>query len=109
MAPDIRSRNSADTRRARRVFIVKDSQSLLFAAVLGVVAVATGGRWLTHAAAAAPAQVAQAAEMREPADLVLRNGRIVTLDDRVPEARALAARGGRIDAVGSEAEVATYI
>jgi len=44
-----------------------------------------------------------------PADLVLRGGRIVTLDDAVPEARALAARGGRIVAVGSVAAVADLI
>ena len=36
-----------------------------------------------------------------PADLVLRNGRIVTVDDRLPEAQALAARDG-----GAKQEVA---
>jgi len=40
-----------------------------------------------------------------PADLVLLGGRIVTLDPRRPEAEALAARDGRIVAVGSAAEV----
>lgn len=45
----------------------------------------------------------------EPADLVLRNGRIVTLDDLVPEAQALASRGGRIVAVGRDAEIGRYI
>jgi predicted amidohydrolase YtcJ len=44
-----------------------------------------------------------------PADLVLRGGRLVTLDDRVPEAQALAARDGRIVAVGSDAEIAEHI
>jgi predicted amidohydrolase YtcJ len=44
-----------------------------------------------------------------PADLVLRNGRIVTLDAATPEAQALAARGGRIVAVGSTAEIQRYI
>ena len=43
------------------------------------------------------------------ADLVLRGGRIVTLDDQHAEAQALAARDGRIVAVGSNAEIAGYI
>jgi predicted amidohydrolase YtcJ len=44
-----------------------------------------------------------------PADLVLRGGRIVTLDDQHAEAQALAARDGRIVAVGSIADVSAYI
>ncbi|MBD9370074.1 amidohydrolase [Xanthomonas sp. XNM01] len=38
-------------------------------------------------------------------DLVIRNARITTLDPRNPQAQALAVAGGRIVAVGSEAEV----
>jgi hypothetical protein len=41
--------------------------------------------------------------------LVLRNGKIVTVDDAKPEARALAAREGLIVAVGSEEEIEPYI
>ena len=37
--------------------------------------------------------LAGCAPVSGPADLVLFNGTIVTLDDGVPEARALAARG----------------
>ena len=44
-----------------------------------------------------------------PAALVLQNGRIVTVDDTVPEAQALASAGGRIVFVGSDAEVAKYV
>ncbi len=44
-----------------------------------------------------------------PASLVLRNGTIITVDDGTPEARAVAVRGDRIVAVGSEAEVQPYI
>ena len=44
----------------------------------------------------------------EPADLVVRNGRLVTMDRERPEAQALAARGGRIVAVGTDAEVARF-
>jgi predicted amidohydrolase YtcJ len=45
----------------------------------------------------------------QPADLVLRNGRIVTVDDKRPEAQALAARGGILVAVGGNDEVASFI
>jgi len=52
--------------------------------------------------AAAPAPV-------PPADLVLRNGRIVTVDDRLPEAQALAARDGKIVFVGTSVDAARYV
>jgi predicted amidohydrolase YtcJ len=45
----------------------------------------------------------------EPATLVLRNGKIVTVDDKIPEAQAIAIRGDRIAAVGSNAEIQRYI
>jgi predicted amidohydrolase YtcJ len=44
-----------------------------------------------------------------PADLVLTNGKVVTVDKKVPEARAVAVRSGRIVAVGSEKEVGRLI
>ena len=45
----------------------------------------------------------------EAADLVLRGGKIVTLNEAQPEVRALAARGGRIVALGSDADVGRLI
>jgi predicted amidohydrolase YtcJ len=42
----------------------------------------------------------------QPADMVLINGRIVTVDDRFTIAQALALRGERIVAVGSNEEIA---
>ncbi|HUF28418.1 MAG TPA: amidohydrolase [Gemmatimonadaceae bacterium] len=45
----------------------------------------------------------------DAADLVLRNGTIITLDSAVPEATALAARDGRIVAVGSDEEISRHI
>jgi len=45
----------------------------------------------------------------EHADLVLRNGTIVTVDDLIPEVEALAVRGDRIVAVGRSAELDRYI
>ncbi len=53
---------------------------------------------------AAPEAVAPAT-----ADLVLTHGRIVTLDQRQPEARALAVRGDRVLALGSESEIARLV
>src|SRR4030095_11820031 len=44
-----------------------------------------------------------------PADLVLQNGRIVTIDEAVPEAQALASSGEKIVFVGSTADVTRYI
>ena len=44
-----------------------------------------------------------------PADLVLRGGKIVTVDDARPEAQALAATGDTILAVGSNQEIQPYI
>ena len=41
----------------------------------------------------------------EPADLVLTGGRVVTVDEALPEAQALAVRDGRIVAVGSSSEM----
>src|SRR3954452_3871420 len=40
-----------------------------------------------------------------PVALILRNGRIVTVDDRVPQAEAVAIRGDRIAAVGTTADL----
>ena len=41
----------------------------------------------------------------QPADTILHGGNIVTLDSALPVAEAVAVRGGRIVAVGSDAEV----
>src|SRR6476620_2515031 len=56
---------------------------------------------------ASPGQTAQT--QTPPADLVLRNGRIVTVDDRMPEAQALAARGGKIVFVGTSADAQKFV
>lgn len=49
------------------------------------------------------------AQKKEPADLVLMNGKIVTVDEAKPEAQALAVRGDTILAVGSDKEIKPYI
>jgi predicted amidohydrolase YtcJ len=45
----------------------------------------------------------------EAADLVLTGGKVVTVDAAIPEAEAVAVRDGRIAAVGSSAEIASWI
>jgi len=48
-------------------------------------------------------------QQTEPADLVLRGGKIVTLDTAQPEVQALAARNGAIVALGSNADVERFV
>ncbi len=68
---------------------------------------ATGAVVLTAAAgvlfAAAPTGATPSAP--ETADLVLTGGKVVTVDAKVPEGRAIAIRGDRILAVGSVEEI----
>lgn len=45
----------------------------------------------------------------QPAELVLRNGKIVTMEMGIAEAQALAARGGKIVALGSDRDVQSLI
>ena len=45
----------------------------------------------------------------QPADLVLRNGRIVTVERNNPEVQALAARDGKIVALGSNQQMQPFI
>jgi predicted amidohydrolase YtcJ len=68
-------------------------------AMLHAIAVALAA--LTVAAGAGAADPAD----NSPADLVLRGGTIVTVDTRLPRAQALAARGERVVAIGSDADV----
>ena len=70
-----------------------------FFASLGVLACA-----LSAACSAKPAAATAA-----PADLVLRNGKIVTMDSALPEAQAIAITGDRITAVGTDADIQQYI
>jgi hypothetical protein len=44
----------------------------------------------------------------QPADLVLRNGKIVTMDAAHPTAQAIAVRGDKITALGSDADAAKW-
>ena len=71
--------------------------ALLFATV--VIAVAFGAR------GAARAQQAPT----QPADLVITNGKVVTVEDGAPDAQAVAVTGSRIVAVGTNAAMKAYI
>lgn len=61
------------------------------------------GTYLVGAALASSSAFAQS-----PADLILRNGRIYTVDDSRPVASALVVRGDRIVFAGSDGEAMTY-
>jgi len=50
-----------------------------------------------------------AAPAVDPADMVIHNGRVVTVDDNVAEAEGIVINGDRIELVGSNAEVEAYI
>lgn len=58
--------------------------------------VGTVGGWVS---------VAQSAETEPPADLILHNGKILTVDDDFSIVEAIAVRAGRILKVGTNAEV----
>jgi predicted amidohydrolase YtcJ len=62
--------------------------------------------WRIGALAALTLALVAAAPAPPPADMVLRNGKIVTVDPKQPEAQALAIRGGLIAAVGTNEEIA---
>ncbi len=50
-----------------------------------------------------------AAAWAQPADLVLRNGKIVTMNSALPAAQAIAVRGDRIAALGSDRDAQRWI
>jgi len=78
----------------------------------GIVIVIAGAAVLSQTSARAtraPAEPALAQRATAPADLVLRNGRIVTVEDARPEVQALAVRGDTIVALGSNQEIAPYV
>src|SRR5947209_19105037 len=47
--------------------------------------------------------------LAQPADLVLRGGKIITVDSGWHIAQAAAVRGGRFIAIGDDASVAGYV
>jgi predicted amidohydrolase YtcJ len=49
------------------------------------------------------------AAQQQPADLVITNGKVVTVEDAAPEAQAVAAAAGKIVAVGTGAEIQKFV
>ena len=47
--------------------------------------------------------------LSQPADMVLRNGKIVTMNAARPTVQALAIRGDKIAALGADADAAKWI
>ena len=66
-------------------------------------------RLLLRTALLAVAGLSLACADTNSADLVLRNGNIVTVDDDNPSAQAIAVRDGHIVAVGSDADIDKYV
>jgi len=78
---------------------MKPFRLAISAVVVGLIAVVATGITVTT----------QTGPVVAPADLVLRGGRIVTLDAQTPEAQAIASRNGAIVAMGTDAAIARYI
>jgi predicted amidohydrolase YtcJ len=74
-----------------------------------VFAVAGAGLLLVCAAFAAKTLIAGFRPKLPSADLVLRDGLIVTLDPLQPQVQALAIQDGRIEAMGSDGAIAHYV
>jgi len=65
--------------------------------------------WLSRTTVPAATQTRGSAPPSRPADLVLRGGKIVTVDDARPEAQAMAVTGDTIVAIGTNADVQPYV
>ncbi|HEY0872133.1 MAG TPA: amidohydrolase [Vicinamibacterales bacterium] len=75
-------------------------RSVLAAGLLGALVLALA---ISARSTAAPEQATT------PAELVITNGKVVTVEDGAPEAQAVAASGGKIVAIGSNADIKKYI
>ena len=64
---------------------------------------------MKHAVAVLLLSAAVVTQQTAPATLVLRNGKIVTVDASLPEAQAVAIRGDRIVAVGTDQAIRPYV
>jgi predicted amidohydrolase YtcJ len=78
---------------------------------IGAAVLLAAAAWITGTLAPATRAQGRAAAppSARPADLVLRGGKIVTVDDRRPEAQAIAVNGDTITALGSNQEIQPYI
>ena len=65
--------------------------------------------WIVMTTFILVAFVSSRALSQQAADLVLRNGTIITVDQALAKAQAIAVRGDRIAAVGSNEDIAKLI
>jgi predicted amidohydrolase YtcJ len=77
------------------------SKRTLFIALIFTAAVA--------ALASVPLRALRQQPASPPADLVLTNGKVVTVEDGMPEAQAIAVVGDRIAAIGSSADIKRHV
>ena len=73
-------------------------------------AIVAGASWtLVRTARSIEPSVAAQAPTPRPADLVLTNGKIVTVEDAQPEVQAMAVNGDTVTALGSTQEIQRYV
>ena len=73
-------------------------------------AIVAGASWtLVRTARTLEPSVAAQAPVPRPADLVLTNGKIVTVEDAQPEVQAMAVNGDTVTALGSTQEIQRYV
>ncbi|MGE3959739.1 MAG: amidohydrolase [Vicinamibacterales bacterium] len=80
--------------------------------VAGVTAAGLAAAWalaLSGGVSLPEPTVAAQAPAPRPADLVLTNGKIVTVEDAQPEVQAMAVNGDTITALGSSADIQRYV
>ncbi len=82
---------------------------LILAMIIGCSGAAVDESESGDTSEAAELRLEAVASEAEAADLVIAGGRIVTVSDQLPEAEALAAKDGRIVAIGSLEEVALLV
>lgn len=83
---------------------------LVAAPIVAIQAGGRGSRDPRHAGGPeGPHYTAAVVAAAKPADLVLRNGKIVTVDAARPDAQAIAITGDTITAVGTNDEIAGYV
>jgi hypothetical protein len=75
----------------------------------GIIAVTTFAIVITGLAFTARTSALVPQQTGQPADLVLTNGKVVTVEDGAPEAQAVASRAGKIVAVGTNAEIQKFV
>src|SRR5262245_2462612 len=106
----------SSTENPRRFFGVRGGHMIRSTSVTTLIAVALASAvsilpaqlpaFAQRVGAAGPASAQGSVGPGSPADVIISNGKIITVDERFTIAQAVAVRGDRIVAVGSDAEIA---